>query len=107
LERGSMFEDAIEEVRLPITLNSLFLFYTDCITEEMNKKKQQLGEQAVVNILKTKRHLSAEEIQNEILARVKEFRGSAEQHDDVTMVVVKHASLKGSKKISTKHKKRF
>jgi phosphoserine phosphatase RsbU/P len=107
LERGPMFEDAIEEVRLPITHNALFLFYTDGITEAMNKKKQQLGEQAIVSLLKTKRNHSAEEIQNEILARVKEFRGSAEQHDDVTMVVVKSASLKGSKKISTKHKKRF
>jgi phosphoserine phosphatase RsbU/P len=98
LERGPMFENAIEEVRLPITQNGLFLFYTDGITEAMNEKKQQLGEDAVVSILKKKRHLSAEGIQKAILTRVKNFRGSAEQHDDVTMVVVKSVSIKKTKR---------
>jgi phosphoserine phosphatase RsbU/P len=98
LERGPMFENAIEEVRLPITHNALFLFYTDGITEAMNEKKHQLGEDAVVNILKTKRSLSAEGIQKAILTRVKKFRGSAEQHDDITMVVVKSLPVKNTKK---------
>jgi phosphoserine phosphatase RsbU/P len=106
LERGPMFENAIEEVRLPITHNALFLFYTDGITEAMNEKKHQLGEDAVVNILKTKRRLSAEGIQNAILTRVKKFRGSAEQHDDITMVVVKDLSAKNTKTIK-KGKKRI
>ena len=89
LERGPVFEDAIEEVRIPIKPDSLFLFYTDGITEAMNEEKQQLGEQAIVDLLKTKRRLSAERIQQAILMEVEKFRGSAEQHDDVTMVVVK------------------
>jgi serine phosphatase RsbU (regulator of sigma subunit) len=49
--------------------------------------------------LKTERHLSAESIQQAILTKVEKFRGSAEQHDDVTMVVVK------SKNGKTKTKK--
>jgi phosphoserine phosphatase RsbU/P len=89
LERGPMFEDAIEEVRISMKPDSLFLFYTDGITEAMNEKKHQLGEKTIVDLLKTKRHLSAESIQHAILAKVEKFRGSAEQHDDVTMVVVK------------------
>lgn len=89
LERGPMFEDAIEEVRIPLKPNSLFLFYTDGITEAMNEKRRQLGEQAIVNLLKAKRHYSSLEIENAILKMIEEFRGSAEQHDDVTMVIVK------------------
>jgi sigma-B regulation protein RsbU (phosphoserine phosphatase) len=89
LERGPVFEDTIEEVRLPIKSNGIFLFYTDGITEAMNEKKKQLGEKAIVNLLKTKRHQSSWEIEQAILTTVEEFRGSAEQHDDVTMVVVK------------------
>jgi serine phosphatase RsbU (regulator of sigma subunit) len=89
LERGPVFEDTIEEVRIPIKQNSLFLFYTDGITEAMNDKKQQLGETAIVDLLKTKQGLSAECIQHAILTKVEKFRGLAEQHDDVTMVVVK------------------
>ncbi len=94
LERGPMFENAIEEVRLPIRSNSLFLFYTDGITEAMNEKKHQLGEQAIVNLLKAKRTHSSWEIEQSILTAVEEFRGSAEQHDDVTMVVVKAQTRK-------------
>jgi Serine phosphatase RsbU, regulator of sigma subunit len=89
LERGPIFEDAIEEVRIPVKPDGLFLFYTDGITEAMNEKNQQLGEEAVLEVLKTNRRLSAERIQQAILSTVEQFRGSAEQNDDVTMVVVK------------------
>jgi phosphoserine phosphatase RsbU/P len=95
LERGPVFEDAIEEVRIPIKPESLFLFYTDGITEAMNEENQQLGETAIVDLLKAKRHLSAESIQRAILTKVERFRGSAEQHDDVTMVVVKSKNVRG------------
>ena len=96
LERGPVFEDAIEEVRIPIKPDSLFLFYTDGITEAMNGEKQQLGEEAIIDLLKVKRHLSAENIQRAILTKVEKFRGSAEQHDDVTMVVVKSKNGKSN-----------
>jgi sigma-B regulation protein RsbU (phosphoserine phosphatase) len=94
LERGPLFENAIEEVRIPIKLDSLFLFYTDGITEAMNEKQEQLGEDAIVDVLKAKRLLSAAKIQQAILTAVEKFRGTAEQHDDVTMVVVKSVSTK-------------
>jgi serine phosphatase RsbU (regulator of sigma subunit) len=96
LERGPVFEDAIEEIRIPIKPDSLFLFYTDGITEAMNEEKQQLGEDAIIDLLKVKRHLSAESIQRAILTKVEKFRGSAEQHDDVTMVVVKSKNGKSN-----------
>ena len=61
----------------------------------MNEKQQQLGEKAIIDLLKIKRHQSAEIIQQAILKKVETFRGPAEQHDDVTMVVVK--TTKGKK----------
>jgi serine phosphatase RsbU (regulator of sigma subunit) len=94
LERGPLFENAIEEVRIPIKPESLFLFYTDGITEAMNEKQQQLGEDAIVHMLNANRLLSANKIQQAILTAVEKFRGTAEQHDDVTMVVVKSVSTR-------------
>jgi sigma-B regulation protein RsbU (phosphoserine phosphatase) len=94
LERGPMFDNAIEEIRIPLKPDSLFLFYTDGITEAMNEQKQQLGEQAIVDLLLAKQNLSAKSIQHAILTKVESFRGSAEQHDDVTMVVVKRKNGK-------------
>jgi len=89
LERGPIFENAIEEVVINIKPGSVFLFYTDGITESMNDRKQQLGEEAVAELLKNNRGSSATQIQSAILEKVNNFRGTAEQHDDVTMVVVK------------------
>jgi sigma-B regulation protein RsbU (phosphoserine phosphatase) len=89
LEHGPKFDDAIEEVSIPLKPGYLFLFYTDGITEAMNEKKQQLGESVIIDLLKNKRLESAKAIEQEILKTVEQFRGSAEQHDDVTMVVVK------------------
>jgi len=102
LERGPLFENTIEEIRVPIKQKSLFLFYTDGITEAMNEKQQQLGEDAIVDVLKAKRLLSAKKIQQGILTAVEIFRGTAEQHDDVTMVVVKSVSAKKVKNIKVK-----
>jgi serine phosphatase RsbU (regulator of sigma subunit) len=48
--------------------------------------------------LKKKRHQPAERIQRAILEKVEKFRGSAEQHDDVTMVVVKRKKGRSKKK---------
>jgi len=98
LEPGPMFDNAIEEVRLPLKPDHLFLFYTDGITEAMNEKQQQLGEKAIIDVLKKKRHQPAERIQRAILEKVEKFRGSAEQHDDVTMVVVKRKKGRSKKK---------
>jgi sigma-B regulation protein RsbU (phosphoserine phosphatase) len=97
LERGPVFEDQLEEVRIPLKRNTLFLLYTDGITEAMNLQKQELGEEPVAAVLKKMRTASAEEIEHAILQQVESFRGAAEQHDDVTMVVVK-TKLKQVKK---------
>ena len=55
----------------------------------MNEGMSQFGEEAVFDIVKQKRALGARELQHTILKSVDEFRGTAEQNDDLTIVVVK------------------
>ena len=89
LERGKIFEDTIEEIRIALRSQRVFLFYTDGIPEAMNESNQQLGENVIVDILQKNQHRTVKEIQQSILNKVDKFRGTAEQHDDITMVVVK------------------
>jgi phosphoserine phosphatase RsbU/P len=89
LERGPVFEQELEEVRQPLNDNSIFVFYSDGLTEAMNEGMSQFGEEAVFDIVKQKRALGARELQHMILKSVDEFRGTAEQNDDLTIVVVK------------------
>lgn len=89
LERGPVFENTLQEVRKPLEAGGLFFFYTDGLTEAMNEKEVELGEDSVLHLLKAKRHLTSPEIQRSMTTAVEEFVGGAEQHDDLTLVVVK------------------
>ncbi len=89
LERGPVFEQELEEVRQPLNNNSIFVFYSDGLTEAMNEGMSQFGEDAVFDIVKQRRGQGALELQRTILKSVEDFRGSAEQNDDLTVVVVK------------------
>lgn len=89
LERGPIFESHLEEIHRSLEKNGLFVFYSDGLTEAMNEQKRQFGEETVYELVKSKRHLSASDLQRSILTTVEEFQGSAEQHDDLTLVIVK------------------
>jgi len=92
LERGPLFDNELEEISLPLKAESLFFFYTDGLTEAMNRQGKEFGEETVSRLVKEKRSLPAEQLQRVIITAAEEFQGEAEQHDDVTVVVVKSMS---------------
>ncbi|MBI3765931.1 MAG: SpoIIE family protein phosphatase [Ignavibacteriales bacterium] len=89
LEQGPIFERELEEIRRPIDRGSMFVFYSDGLTEAMNDHKVEFGDGAIRAILTSVGPFSARDIQQSIINAVKEFQGSAEQHDDLTLVVVR------------------
>ena len=89
LERGPLFDNELEEIKLPLKPESLFFFYTDGLTEAMNRQGKEFGEETVSRIVRQKRSLPAEQLQRIVMTAAEEFQGEAEQHDDVTVVVVK------------------
>jgi serine phosphatase RsbU (regulator of sigma subunit) len=89
LERGPLFESSLEEVKASLTAESLFVFYTDGLTEAMNRKRAEFGEESVLQIVRDNLHASAEDIRQSIVQAVSDFRGGAEQNDDLTLVIVK------------------
>jgi len=91
LDKGLLFEQKLEEVRYPLQSGDLFVFYTDGVTEAMNQRGDEFGEEALHELANTHKHLSASELQQAIGSAVSRFRDSAEQNDDETTVVVKVA----------------
>lgn len=89
LEPGPVFEENLQEIRYPLAGRELFLFYSDGLTETMNSGEQMFGEDAMVSLLAKVRHHTALEIEDSLLEAVRDFQGTTEQHDDVTIVVVK------------------
>ena len=62
---------------------------TDGIWETENKHSEKFGKFRLRQIIRQHSQFSAQEILNAILNALREFRGSAPQDDDVTLVVVK------------------
>ena len=83
------FAELLEEETLSIGQGDLFAFYTDGITEAMNEESDLFGEERLSRLLEEHAHLPSDEIQAQILGDVEAFVGGAEQHDDMTIVLLR------------------
>ncbi len=83
------FESLLEEHTLPLTPGDVIVFYTDGITEAMNVDDDLFGDDALGRVVCRHRELDAAGIRERVLRDVHAFVGSAEPHDDMTMVIVK------------------
>ncbi|MEZ4691662.1 MAG: SpoIIE family protein phosphatase [Ignavibacteria bacterium] len=75
----------------------MFVFYSDGLTEAMNRNREEFGTDKVMDIISLNRQNSCSLIQKEIINSVDHFRGSAEQNDDITLVVTKIKTAKDKK----------
>jgi sigma-B regulation protein RsbU (phosphoserine phosphatase) len=83
------FPDLLEEQTLPIGAGDVFVLYTDGITEAMNAESDLFGEPRLSRIVEEHGHLDSAELRERILREVESFVGGAEQHDDMTMILLK------------------
>ena len=89
LDKGLIFNRTLEESEIEINTNDIFVFYTDGYSEAMDKKRNEFGEQRLIDIVNRNRHLQAGAIIAQIQKAITEFTGDVPQHDDMTMVIVK------------------
>ncbi len=89
LESEKYFDDNLEETELSISDDNVFVFYSDGLTEAMNKNREEFGVDKIMEIINMNRYHSCSAIQQEIMNSVAIFRGNAEQNDDITLVITK------------------
>jgi sigma-B regulation protein RsbU (phosphoserine phosphatase) len=65
------------------------ILYTDGITEAMNLAHEEFGMDRFKEIVKKNKRESSKEIANKVLEAVTRFMGTAPQHDDETLLVLK------------------
>lgn len=78
-----------EQGRVSLRSGDLLLFYTDGVSEAMNKDGQDYGEGRLEAVLFANLDRSAEEIMNHIHEDIMRFARDTQQSDDITMMVVK------------------
>lgn len=88
LDSGDLFANNLEELVLPIKKGDSLLLFTDGITESMNHERELFGEERLLSSLCGNGSRGAACIKQTIFAEIETFVGEAQQHDDLTMVVV-------------------
>ncbi|MDZ4713304.1 MAG: SpoIIE family protein phosphatase [bacterium] len=89
LNNGILFENSLEEVIINVNQDDIILFYSDGLTETMNANRVELGVERIKQIILASSHKTSQEIKDDILSDVSKFRGYAEVHDDLTMILLK------------------
>jgi sigma-B regulation protein RsbU (phosphoserine phosphatase) len=83
------FAELLEEDRLTLAAGDVIVFYTDGITEAMNPESDLFGDARLSRIVEEHGHLESGELRERILREIEAFVGSADQHDDMTMILMK------------------
>ena len=85
----SHFEHLIEEASLRVGRGDIVVLFTDGVSEAMNEADESFGEDRLSRLVEAHADLSAEALRERILAEVETFVGSTDQHDDMTLVLLK------------------
>lgn len=86
---AEFFETAIEDRTLDFVPGSTLVLYTDGLTEAPDAEGREFGGARLADALRTAHAGTAGRINDEILAAVEKFAGSADLRDDYTLLTVK------------------
>jgi sigma-B regulation protein RsbU (phosphoserine phosphatase) len=86
---GVMEGASFSNLERPVRPGDCFAFYTDGVSEARNRKKEEYGIETLQKMITENRHLSAQGILDRTVRSLNQFMGKADQHDDITLIVVK------------------
>jgi serine phosphatase RsbU (regulator of sigma subunit) len=91
------FGELLEEKQIPLHTGDVIVFYTDGITEAMNTASDLFGESRLSRLVEEHGHLESGELRERILREIEAFVGSADQHDDMTMILIKITAVEAAR----------
>jgi phosphoserine phosphatase RsbU/P len=94
------FEELLEEDTVPLHTGDVIVLYTDGITEAMNASSELFGESRLSRIVEEHGHLESAELRERILREIEAFVGSADQHDDMTMILLKVSPVAAAERVA-------
>ncbi len=89
IDDGTMFESILQEQTISLAPGDLVVWFTDGISETMNESFDCFGEQRLAQVVEQYAHLPFDQLRSYILAELRAFAGGADQHDDMTMILMK------------------
>ena len=89
LDNGTMFDSLLQEQTIKLEPGDLVVWFTDGISETMNEAFDCFGEERLAQVVEQYAHLPFDQLRSYILAELRAFAGGADQHDDMTMILMK------------------
>jgi sigma-B regulation protein RsbU (phosphoserine phosphatase) len=83
------FIELLEEETLDLANGDVIVLYTDGVSEAMNHDAELFGDSRLSRIIEEHGHLESGELRERILREIESFVGAADQHDDMTMILMK------------------
>jgi hypothetical protein len=93
---GLFPEIECQEAALDLRPGDLLVAFTDGVTEARSPSGEEFGEARLEELLRAAAGLSAGEVLERLAAAMREWIGGAEQHDDLTVVVVAARDAEGA-----------
>ena len=86
---GAIADIELEERKIILDGGDTVVFYTDGVTEAINKRMEQFGEERLITTIKVNHELSANDMIEKIKGEVLAFCGDEPQFDDITLMALK------------------
>jgi sigma-B regulation protein RsbU (phosphoserine phosphatase) len=83
------FAALLEEHTIDLSVGDVVVFYTDGISEAMNPVNDLFGDSRLGRLIEEHGHLTSGELRERILREIEAFVAGADQHDDMTMILLK------------------
>jgi sigma-B regulation protein RsbU (phosphoserine phosphatase) len=88
LNQGGAFDRSLKVETIQLERGDKLFFYSDGITEAMNEKRDEYGEDRLMTMTERTYGLNAEQSRDAVMADVAEFLGAVQPQDDQTLVVL-------------------
>ena len=89
IDDGTMFDGLLQEQTISLGSGDLVVWFTDGISETMNEAFDCFGEERLAQVVEQYAHLPFDQLRSYILAELRAFASGADQHDDMTMILMK------------------
>jgi phosphoserine phosphatase RsbU/P len=88
LNQGKIFNQSLKVETIQLEPGDKLFFYSDGITEAMNEKRDEYGEDRLMAMAEKTNGMNAEQSRDAVMADVAEFLGKIHPQDDQTLVVL-------------------
>jgi sigma-B regulation protein RsbU (phosphoserine phosphatase) len=86
---GAIEDIELEERTIKLESGDMVIFYTDGVTEAINEKEDQFGEERLFKLIREIHTVSARDMIERIKSEVLAFCGDKPQFDDITLMALK------------------